>query len=300
MAMCYRKDLFAKAGLTMPAQPTWQQVAGFAAKLDDPAAKRAGICLRGLPGWGEVLAPLNTVILTFGGRWYDENWQAHLTDPATKRAVQFYVDLVRRYGEPGAPSAGFSECLTSLSQGNSAMWYDATSAAGPLEDPQVSKVAGKIGYAPAPIVETKHAGWLWAWSLALPKTSREQEAAWTFMSWATSKEYIRLVGERLGWPRVLPGSRLSTYDIPEYRRAAGAFAEATLRSIEAVDVRQPGKYPQPWVGVQYVSIPEFQDLGTKVSQEISAAIAGQQTVDEALRKAQRYAEDTVRDGGYGS
>jgi sorbitol/mannitol transport system substrate-binding protein len=298
--LMYRKDLFARAGLEMPAHPTWAQVAEFAAALDDPAGKRAGICLRGLPGWGEVLAPLDTVILTFGGRWYDEDWNAHLTDPATKRAVQFYVDLVREHGQPGAPSSGFSECLTSLSQGNSAMWYDATSAAGSLEDPAVSKVAGKIGYAPAPVAETPESGWLWAWSLAMPESSREKDAAWEFMSWATSKEYIRLVGEKLGWARALPGSRLSTYALPEYREAAGAFAGQTLASMEAVDVRQPGKYPQPWVGVQYVSIPEFQDLGTKVSQEISAAIAGQQTVDEALRKAQRYAQETAADGGYGS
>jgi sorbitol/mannitol transport system substrate-binding protein len=298
--LMYRKDLFAQAGLTMPAQPTWQQVADFAAKLDNPAKKMAGICLRGLPGWGEVLAPLDTVILTFGGRWYDEQWRAHLTDPATKRAVQFYVDLVRAHGQPGAPSSGFSECLTSLSQGNSAMWYDATSAAGSLEDPLVSKVAGKIGYAPAPVVETKESGWLWAWSLASPQTSREKAAAWQFMSWASSKEYVRLVGEKLGWARVLPGSRLSTYDIPQYKQAAGAFAAQTLHSIQSVNVHQPGKFPQPWVGVQYVSIPEFQDLGTKVSQEISAAIAGQQTVDEAMTKAQKYAEDTAVNGGYGS
>ncbi|MCW2610520.1 MAG: sugar transporter substrate-binding protein [Cryptosporangiaceae bacterium] len=298
--LMYRKDLFARAGLTMPARPTWQQVASFAARLDDPAKKLSGICLRGLPGWGEVLAPLDTVILTFGGRWYDEHWKAHLTDPATVRAVKFYVDLVRKHGEPGAPSAGFSECLTSLSQGNSAMWYDATSAAGSLEDPNVSKVAGKIGYAPAPVVDTPRSGWLWAWSLASPTTSREKAAAWTFMSWASSKEYVRLVGEKLGWARVLPGSRLSTYALPQYRKAAGAFADQTLRSIQGVDVRRPGRYPQPWIGVQYVSIPEFQDLGTKVSQEISAAIAGQQSVDDAMRKAQRYAEDAAANGGYGS
>jgi sorbitol/mannitol transport system substrate-binding protein len=180
------------------------------------------------------------------------------------------------------------------------MWYDATSAAGSLEDPTVSKVAGKIGYAPAPVVETKDSGWLWAWSLASPETSREKAAAWTFMSWASSREYVRLVGEKLGWARVLPGSRLSTYALPQYRKAAGAFADQTLRSIEGVDVHQPGKYPQPWVGVQYVSIPEFQDLGTKVSQEISAAIAGQQSVDDAMRKAQKYAQTTAADGGYGS
>jgi sorbitol/mannitol transport system substrate-binding protein len=296
--LMYRKDLFQQAGLQMPANPTWQQVAQFAEKLNDPAKKIAGICLRGLPGWGEVLAPLNTVILTFGGRWYDENYNAHLTDPATKEAVKFYVDLVRKAGEPGAPNAGFNECLTSTGQGNAAMWYDATVGAASLEDPKTSKVAGKMGYVPAPVVKTEQSGWLWAWSLAIPKTSKNADAAWQFVSWATSKDYHKLVGEKLGWARVPPGARKSTYELPEYQKAAGAFAEPTLTSIESVNVEQPGLYPQPWVGVQYIVIPEFQDLGTKVSQEISAAIAGRQSVDQALEKAQKYATDTAKDGGY--
>ncbi len=296
--LMYRKDLFQQAGLTMPAHPTWQQVADFAAKLNNPAKKIAGICLRGLPGWGEVMAPLDTMILTFGGRWYDEQWNAHLTDPATKQAVQFYVDLVRAYGEPGAPNAGFSECLTAMGQGNAAMWYDATVGAGSLEDPSTSKVAGKMGYVPAPVVKTQNAGWLWAWSLAIPNTSKNKDAAWDFVSWATSKGYLNLVGQKLGWARVPPGSRLSTYQIPEYKEAAAAFADQTLASIQAVNVKQPGLYPQPWVGVQYVAIPEFQDLGTKVAQEITAAIAGRQSVDDALAKAQKYAEQTAKDGGY--
>lgn len=296
--LMYRKDLFDKAGLVMPEKPTWEQVAGFAEKLHDPKNKLSGICLRGLPGWGEVLAPLNTVILTNGGQWYDENWNAKLTSPETKQAVKFYVDLVRNYGEPGAPNAGFSECLTATGQGNAAMWYDATVAASLLEDTKTSKVAGKMGYVPAPVTKTENSGWLWAWSLAIPQTSKKQDAAWEFVSWATSKEYHKLVGEKLGWSRVPPGARQSTYDLPEYQKAAGAFAGPTLDSIANVDVKQPGLHPQPWVGVQYVAIPEFQDLGTKVSQEISAAIAGRQTVDEALAKAQRYAEATAEEGDY--
>jgi sorbitol/mannitol transport system substrate-binding protein len=296
--LMYRKDLFQKAGLTMPDHPTWQQVQGFAAKLDDKANHVAGICLRGLPGWGEVLAPLNTVILTFGGRWYDTDWNAYLNSPPTKQAVNFYVDLVKKYGEPGAPSAGFAECLNATGQGNAAMWVDATVAASLLEDPSTSKVAGKMGYVPAPVVKTDSSGWLWAWSLALPKSSKKQDAAWKFMSWATDKEYMKLVGEKLGWTRVPPGSRKSTYQIPEYQQAAKAFAPPTLSAIEGVNVEQPGLYPQPWVGVQYVSIPEFPDLGTKVSQEISSAIAGKESVDDALTKAQEYAEKTAKDGGY--
>lgn len=296
--LMYRADLFEEAGLTMPEQPTWEQVAEFAAELHDPANDMAGICLRGLPGWGEVLAPLNTMILTYGGLWYDEEWNAHLNSPETTEAVEFYVDLVREYGQPGAPSSGFSECLTATSQGNAAMWFDATVAAAILEDPESSTVAGDMAYAPAPIAETEGSGWLWAWALAIPETSPRKDAAWEFVSWATSKEYHQLVGEELGWARVPPGSRMSTYEIPEYQEAAAAFAQPTLDAIQNVNVEQPGLHPQPWVGVQYVAIPEFQDLGTRVSQEISAAIAGQQSVAEALEKAQRFADETAVDGGY--
>src|ERR687895_495787 len=134
--LMYRKDLFEQAGLTMPERPTWTQVAEFARALETP--DRAGICLRGLPGWGEQLAPLNTVINTFGGRWYDEQWNAQLTSPATARAVKFYLDLVEQAGQPGAPNARFSECLTAYTQGQAALRYDATVAAGSLEDPKVS------------------------------------------------------------------------------------------------------------------------------------------------------------------
>jgi sorbitol/mannitol transport system substrate-binding protein len=296
--LMYRKDLFEQAGLTMPERPTWQQVQEFAAKLHNPAQNMAGICLRGLPGWGEVLAPLNTAILTYGGRWYDEEWNAYLTSPETKEAVQFYVDLLRNNGQPGAPNSGFSECLTSFGQGNAAMWYDATVAGGSLENPNTSKVAGKVGYVYAPVNKTENSGWLWSWAFAIPETSKNKDAAWQFVSWATSKEYEQLVGEKVGWASVPSGKRQSTYEIPQFKEAAAAFADQTLASIESVNVQQPGLHPQPWIGVQYIAIPEFQDLGTKVSQEISAAIAGQQSVDQALAKAQTYAEETAKEGGY--
>jgi sorbitol/mannitol transport system substrate-binding protein len=294
----YRKDLFDKAGLKMPAQPTWDQVAQFAHKLNDPKKNQAGICLRGLPGWGEVFAPLNTVVNTFGGRWYDMNWNAQLTEAPFRQATQFYVNLVKDAGEPGAPNSGFTECLTSYSQGHAAMWYDATVAASLLEDPKSSKVVGKNGYAPAPVKDTKWSGWLWAWSLALPSDSKKKDAAWKFMSWATSKDYIKLVGDQLGWARVPPGSRLSTYQIPEYKKTAAAFADLTVKSINQADVNNAGTQPRPYTGVQYVGIPEFQALGTSVAQEISAAIAGRQTVQQALDKGQKQAEQVAKEAGY--
>jgi sorbitol/mannitol transport system substrate-binding protein len=286
--LMYRKDLLEQAGITMPRTPTWQQVADAAAKLDSP--DMVGICLRGKPGWGEVLAPLDTVINTFGGRWFDENWNAQLTSPEVEKAVQFYVNLVRTHGEPGAATSGFGECATQFSQGRAAMWYDATSAVSTIEDPKSSTVVGKVGYAIAPKMEKDNPGWLYTWSLGIPKSSDKPDAAWKFISWMTDKNYIKLVGEELGWERVPPGSRLSTYEIPQYQEVAKAYSQLTLDSIEAATPLKPTVQPVPYTGVQFLAIPEFQDLGTRVSQQISAAIAGQKSVKDALEQSQEYAE----------
>jgi sorbitol/mannitol transport system substrate-binding protein len=287
--LMYRKDLLAKAGLTMPAHPTWDQVATIAKKLNNPAKGMAGICLRGKTGWGENLAPLDTVVNTFGGQWYDMSWNAHLTSPAFEKATNFYVNLIKAAGEPGAGNFSFNECANAMEQQKAAMWYDATVGASVIDDPKSSPIAGKLGFAPAPVEMTKNSGWLWSWALAMEASSKHKAAAWTYLSWATSKQYIQYAGKQLGWASVPPGSRYSTYSNPSYQKAARDFATATLGEINSVNVKQPGVSPQPYVGVQYVGIPEFEDLGTKVSQEITAAIAGQESVAQALSKSQGYA-----------
>jgi sorbitol/mannitol transport system substrate-binding protein len=53
-----------------------------------------------------------------------------------------------------------------------------------------------------------------------PVDVENADQAWEFLSWATSKDYAKLVGEELGWSRVPPGARLSTYEIPEYQEEA--------------------------------------------------------------------------------
>ncbi len=291
--LMYRKDVFEKEGLEMPERPTWQEVADLAAKVDGAEPGMKGICLRGLPGWGEQGGPLTTVVNTFGGTWFTEDWQAQVDSPEFAKAVNFYVDLVRAHGQPGAAQAGFTECLNSFSQSKTAMWYDATSAAGSVEDPNVSKVAGKVGYVPAPVEETTSSGWLWTWAWAMPKTTKNADTAAEFMLWASSKDYEKLVGEELGWSRLPAGKRESTYSLPEYQKAAEAFGPQTLEAIEQADPENPGVQPRPTIGVQYVAIPEFQDLGTRVTQDIAAAMAGRGTVDEALAKGQKAAEEVA-------
>jgi sorbitol/mannitol transport system substrate-binding protein len=290
--LMYRTDVLEAAGIEMPAEPTWPEVAEIAAQVDGAEPGMAGICLRGQPGWGQVFAPLTTVVNTFGGTWFTEDWEAQVDGEGFREAVQFYVDLVRDYGEVGAPQAGFTECLNNLVQGNAAMWYDATSAAGSLEA-EGSPVRGKIGYVAAPVVETDSSGWLYAWSWSIQQASSKKQNAWEFISWASSRDYEELVGTELGWSRVPAGKRASTYENPDYLAEASAFAQPTLEAIQNADPNDPGVQPRPAPGIQFVDIPEFPDLGTQVSQEISSAIAGQTTVDAALERGQQLAEDVA-------
>jgi sorbitol/mannitol transport system substrate-binding protein len=282
--MFYRKDMFAKAGLTMPAHPTWAQIQSFAAKLNQPG-KVAGICLRGLAGWGDNMAALDTVVNTFGGEWFNQQWKPQLTSPAFTAATNFYVNLVRKYGEAGASNDSFNQLLTLYGQGKCAMWYDATVAATSIAGsfPSVFK---QTGYAFAPVNLTKSSGWLWSWALGVPQGTNSQGAAWKFVSWATSKGYDQLVGAKYGWSAVPPGTRTSLYHNPAYLSAASAFAPITLASINSTDPLHPTLHPVPYVGIQYVDIPQFETLGLQVAQQIAGAIAGTESVSQALKTSQ--------------
>jgi sorbitol/mannitol transport system substrate-binding protein len=290
--LMYRKDVLEAAGIEMPARPTWPEIAEIAAQVDGAEPGMAGICLRGQPGWGQIFAPLTTVVNTFGGTWFTEDWQAEVDSKEFRDAVQFYVDLVREHGEIGAPQAGFTECLNNIIQGNAAMWYDATSAAGSFEATD-SPVRGKMGYVAAPVLETDSSGWLYAWAWGIQQASTKKDDAWQFISWASSQQYEELVGSELGWSRVPAGKRASTYQNPEYIQEASAFARPTLEAILSADPNDPGVQPRPAPGIQFVDIPEFPDLGTQVSQEVSSAIAGKTTVDAALERGQQLAEDVA-------
>ncbi len=282
----YRKDLFEANGLDMPDQPTWEQVREFAKTLHKPDEGQYGMCLRGKAGWGENMALLTTMANAFGARWFDEEWKPEFTGEAWTNTVSFYVDLLGNYGPPGASSNGFNENLALFNSGKCGMWVDATVAGAFITDAEQSKVADKVAFALAPQqVTDKGAGWLWSWALAIPETSDAKDAAMTFVTWATSKEYSELVGRTQGIANIPPGTRQSTYDNPEYMSAA-PFAARTLEAMSKADAMNSTLKPKPYVGVQFAAIPEFQAIATQVGKLMSGALAGSMTVDSALQSAQ--------------
>jgi sorbitol/mannitol transport system substrate-binding protein len=294
----YRKDLFEKAGLTMPEKPTWEFIIDAAKKLTDKSAGVYGICLRGKAGWGENMAFITAMANSFGARWFDEKWNPQFDSPEWKETIDTYLKVMKDAGPPGAVSNGFNENLALFNSGKCAMWIDATVAAGFVTDPKESKVADKVAFALAPNKGLgKNANWLWAWSLAIPAGSKKVDAAEKFIGWATSKQYAELVAAKEGWAHAPPGTRKSLYDNPKYQEAA-PFAKLTLESINTADPTKPTVKPVPYVGVQFVAIPEFQGLGTKVGQFFSAALAGSTTGEQALASAQKAVTRDMKRAGY--
>lgn len=293
----YRTDLMEAAGLEMPEAPSWEFIREAAAAMTDRDNDVYGICLRGKAGWGENAAFLTTMSNSFGGRWFDMDWNPQFDSEAWSETLNFYLDLMNNYGPPGASSNGFNENLALFQQGKCGMWIDATVAASFVTNPDESTVADDVGFALAPDRGLgKRANWLWAWSLAIPAGTDSEGAAKEFINWATSKEYLALVAEKEGWANVPPGTRTSLYENPKY--ADVPFAEMTLESINAADPKNPTVDPVPYTGIQFVAIPEFQSIATAVGQQFSAALAGQISAEEALSNAQQLTEREMTRAGY--
>ena len=296
--LMYRKDLADKAGVTVKDKPTWPEIAELAGKIHDPANGVYGICLRGKPGWGDNMGFLSTLANTFGGQWFDMGWKPQLDTKPWHDAITFYVDLMKKYGPPGSSSNSFNEILALYNEGKCGMWVDATIAASFISDPKQSKVADKVAFAQAPTMVTpKGANWLWAWALAVPAGSQKVEAANKFITWATSKEYINLVGKEVGWGNIPTGTRKSTYENAEFLKVA-KFAAAEKAAIDSANPNDQTLPKSPYVGVQFAAIPEFQSIGIAVGQQISAALAGKSSVEDALKAGQVAADREMKKAGY--
>ncbi|PAA37687.1 ABC transporter substrate-binding protein [Pseudomonas fragi] len=293
----YRTDLFKDAGLSMPEHPTWEQIAGFARTLNKPDQEQYGICLRGKAGWGENMALISTIANAYGARWFNEQWQPEFNGAEWQNALNFYVGTLKASGPPGATSNGFNENLALFNSGKCAIWVDASVAGSFVTDSSQSKVAEHVGFTFAPhAVTDKGSAWLYSWALAIPTSSKAKDAARTFSTWATSKEYGALVAEKDGIANVPPGTRASTYT-EAYLKAA-PFARVTLESLKVANPQDPTLKPVPYVGIQLVTIPEFQAVGTQVGKLFSAALIGQTTVDQALAAAQKSTEREMKRAGY--
>lgn len=295
----YNKELFAAKGLTMPDAPTWDQIYELAKKIHDPSKGIIGMTMRGAPGWGMSGAPFVTMVNAFGGRFYDMNWNATVDTPEQRGAWQMYKKILREAGQQDILSYTYNECIALMQSGKCGIYYDATSLAPPLESTG-SAVKGKLGYVLPPHQKMQtNTAWLWNWAMGInPKSSVERKkAVFDFMLWATSKDYIKMtVDLDPTGASTPPASRSSTYKLPAY--AAAPYAAMTLKTLESIDFTKPTLDPVPYVGLQYIAIPEFADAGTKMTQYLADYVVDKISLDEAIKKTNDLFNQVAKDGGY--
>lgn len=293
----YRKDLFEKAGITMPRNPTYQEIMKFAKAIHDPENGIYGIGLRGKAGWGMNMAYVSILVNTFGGRWFDENWKPTIHSDEWRKALTYYEEILRKYGHPNRADNGWDENQKLFAKGHLGMIIDATSLAGRLYDAKIADVYGKIGFAATPIAQyAKGSQWLWSWGLAIPASSKLPKEAKKFITWATSKKYIKLVAESEGWLAVPPGTRLSTYG-KEYNEAA-PFASFVIQAIQNTNPMDFSVKPVPYAGIQFVAIPEFPAIGHQVGLKIAKILEGEISIEKALQDSQKIVDLQMRRSGY--
>lgn len=295
----YNKELFTAKGLTMPAEPTWDEIYDLAKKVNDPAKGIVGMTMRGAPGWGMSGAPFVTIINAFGGRFYDMKWNATVDTPEQRGAWQMYKKILRDAGQKDILSYTYNECIALMQSGKCGIYYDATSIAPPLEG-KGSAVAGKVGYVMPPHQKMKtNTAWLWNWAMGLnPKsTDEKKKATFDFMLWATSKDFIKMTTEvDPTGASTPPASRSSTYKLDAYKNTP--YAAMTLKTLESTDFTKPTLEEVPYVGLQYVAMPEFADWGTKMTEYLAAYVTDKMTLDEAIKKTNDLANQVAKDGGY--
>ncbi|MDR0653244.1 MAG: sugar ABC transporter substrate-binding protein [Synergistaceae bacterium] len=297
--LMYNKELFAEKGLTMPERPTWDEVYELAKKIHDPSKGIVGMTMRGAPGWGMSGAPFVTMVNAFGGKFFDMEWNATVDTPEQRAAWSMYKKILREAGQPDVLSYTYNECIALMQSGKCGIYYDATSIAPPLESAE-SGVKGKMGYVVAPHAkQQRNTGWLWNWTMCLnPKAEQaKKDAAFKFILWATSKDYAKLtLKEDPTGASTPPSVRSSTYKLPEY--AAVPYIPAELAALEDMDFTKPCLDPVPYVGLQYIAIPEFADAGDKMTQNLADYVVDNITLDEAIKRTQEVFEAVAEDGGY--
>ena len=293
----YRKDLFAKAGVTMPDKPTYEDIMRLAKAVHDPENGVYGIGLRGKPGWGQNMAYLSILVNSFGGRWFDMNWKPTIDSKAWKDALMFYKSILSQYGHPDRAINGWKENQDLFKNGELGILIDATVVAGKIYDPQHSKVHDKTGFAVTPYaLISKGSSWLWSWALAIPKSSKAPEEATEFITWATSKEYIERVADTRGWVTVPPGTRISTYN-ENYQKVA-PFAPIVLKAIQNTNTTNFTLNPVPYSGIQFVAIPEFPAIGHQVGLIMAKFLADEISIEKALQDSQSLVDIQMKKSGY--
>lgn len=276
----YRKDLYAAKGLK-PAE-TLDQLAANAKALNDPANRVYGLALRGFAGAGQNMYIYPSIYRGYGGTWGSGS-NLVVNSPEAVAALTWYVDTLTAYAPPAVRNWNWPDIADAFSQGTIGTYVDAHSSAAVINNPEKSKVVGKIAYArwpKGPSGKRVTSIWTWSFPINAALSDRAKKATWLFIAWAASAETQARTSWKFAGPAKRSGiNRVSLWKSPEFaaamKDAGDNFIPAALESLEQdTDVDWRPRVPQ-WPAV-----------GDTMATAIQAALVGQKKPKEALDEAQ--------------
>ena len=271
----YRKDIFEKHNLKVP--ETYDELMDLVCKIPELEPGMAGLTSRGASGH-QLSHAFLLHLAPLGGRFYDDKWNPIVNNEAGVKAGEALKKILE-CGPEGGTSFGFAEMKNAFLQGKAAMFLDSISVAGEIEDPEKSKIVGKVGWAlhPEGVRRGSQTG---GFGIAIPSNAQNREAAFLLMQWLTSKRIDKLIALEGGSP-----SRFSTYMDPE---VIAKYPHSTVFA-EAL------KYADPdWRPI----IPTWGEVNQELGTTLSKAMTGDMSVKEALDSVAERAKAVQEKAGY--
>ncbi len=271
----YRKDIFEKHNLKVP--ETYDELLETTCKIKHLEPGMVGLTSRGASGHQTSHAFL-LHLAPLGGRVYDDQWNPIVNNAAGIKAGETLKKILE-CGPEGGTSFGFAEMKNAFLQGKAAMFLDSTVIAGEVNDPEKSKIVGKVGWAMHP-KGVRRGSQTGGFGIAIPKNAQNKEAAFLLMQWLTSKRIDKMIALEGGNP-----SRFSTHLDPEVN---AKFPHMKLFG-EAL------KYADPdWRPI----IPTWGEVNKELGTALSKAMTGQMSVKEALDAVAKKAKAIQKKAGY--
>jgi len=271
----YRKDIFEEYNIAVP--KTMNELWDTAEKLTElrnaGKIKEYAWAERGMPGAGEAGWNLFCTGYRFDFQFIDyENMTTYVNTPRGKEVLTYYTSMIKNFAPPGSQNWQWPEIAQSFKTEQVCMTTGGNASSPYLEDPKESKVVGRVGYAPPPMVPGgKDPLWVWGW--AINKDSKNKGAAWLFVQWATSKNIMKEIAPEYAVP-----ARASSYQDPDYVNAMPSQEFIDAQSYMNTEGIEPAH------GLIHAKYAEGADI---VSKEMSNILAGIKSVDQAAADAEK-------------
>lgn len=284
----YRKDLYDAKGLK-PAE-TYDELVKNAAAIHDPANRVWGAAMRGFAGAGQNMYIYPSIFRGFGGEW-TKGGQLVVNSPEAVAALEWYVSLLSKYAPPAVRNWNWPDLADAFSQGTLGLYVDANTSASVLNNPERSKVLGRIGYARwprGPAGKRTTSIWNWGFPVNAALSEKAKRATWLYIAWATSAETQARTSWKLPTANKRVGlNRLSLWKAKEFESLVGGyganFLPASIDSLSSdTDVNWRPRLPQ-WPAV-----------GDTMATAIQSALVGQKPAKAALDEAQARIAQLVK------